>query len=117
MWSEIGFESLCKFASGQHDVSSTTLAFQPNVCTETDHCPFIGTARVLFAQAQVVIELQVGKHRNTSIQSPLNMSDFVYRLCLMDEEDYILNYDKLRAKNPPNRYVRSYGIKRNYVAP
>ena len=62
MFSEIRFESFCKFASGQHDASSTTLALQPNIGAEPDNRPLVGAARMLFSQTQVIVELQVGKH-------------------------------------------------------
>jgi hypothetical protein len=62
MLSEVGFESLCKLASGQHDVPSTTFTFQTNICTQANHGPFVRAAWMLFPQAQMIVELQVGKH-------------------------------------------------------
>jgi hypothetical protein len=59
---EVGFESLCKFAAGEHDAPSTAFTFQPNIRAKADNGPFIGTARVLFPQAKVVVQLKVGKH-------------------------------------------------------
>ena len=59
---EIGFETFGKFAAGQHDTPSATFAFDANVRAETRDGPFIGAARVLFAEAQVVVEAQVGEH-------------------------------------------------------
>ena len=91
---EVGFETLCKFASGQHDASATDLAFQPNISAQTDNRPFIGTAWMLFAQAQVIVELQVGKHRG----KPGSLDR-------IDDEDYILNYDKLRTKKSTRKRV------------
>lgn len=82
---EVGFESFCKFAAGKHDTPSTAFAFQPNIRAKTDHGPFIGTARVLFPQAQVIVQLKVGKHVLLSIVSTGNSWG-----------NYKLNYDKLR---------------------
>jgi hypothetical protein len=59
---KIGFESLGELAAGEHDASSTSPAFQPNICAQPDHGPFIGAAGVLFAQAQVVVQLEVSEH-------------------------------------------------------
>jgi hypothetical protein len=60
--SEICFEPLCKFASGEHDTPPAAFTFQSNIRAKTRNGPFIGTARVLFAQTQVIIEAEVGKH-------------------------------------------------------
>jgi hypothetical protein len=59
---EIGFESLCQFAAGEHDASAASLAFKPDVRAETRDGPFVGAARVLFAESQVVVEAQVREH-------------------------------------------------------
>ena len=62
MLGEVGFESLRKFASGQHDSSSTAFTFQSDIGAQADHGPFVGTAWMLFSQAQVVVQLKVRKH-------------------------------------------------------
>jgi hypothetical protein len=62
MFGEIGFEPFGKFTAGKHDMASTTFAFEPNICAETGDSPFVGTAGMLFAQAQVIFELEVGEH-------------------------------------------------------
>ena len=59
---QIGFESLGEFAPGEHDSSSTPLTFKPNIRAKTSHRPLIGTTRMLFAEAQVVVEAKVSKH-------------------------------------------------------
>ena len=64
MLGEIGFESLCQFAPCEQDAPSTAFAFQPDIRAETCHSPFVGTARVLFAEPQKVVEVKVGKHGN-----------------------------------------------------
>lgn len=63
MFGEVGFESLGKLPPRQHDAPPTALTFQPDICTETRDYPFIGTARVLFAQSQMVVEAEVREHR------------------------------------------------------
>jgi hypothetical protein len=62
VFGEVGFDSLGEFTTSQHDPSSATPAFQANVRAETDNGPFIGTARVLLAQAQMVVQAKIGKH-------------------------------------------------------
>ena len=62
MFGEVGFEALCQFAPREHDAPSTALAFQPDIRAETCYGPFVGTARMLFAEPQVVIEVKVREH-------------------------------------------------------
>ena len=59
---EIGFEPFGKFAAGEHDVASTAFAFETNIRAEAGNSPFVGTAGMLFTEAQVVFELEVGEH-------------------------------------------------------
>jgi len=51
VFGEIGFESLGKFTTGQHDAPSTALAFQSNIRAEACDGPFIGAAGMLFTEA------------------------------------------------------------------
>ena len=60
MFSEVDFESLCKFAPRQHHAPSAAFAFQPNIRAETRDRPLIGATWMLFAEAQVVVEAKVG---------------------------------------------------------
>jgi hypothetical protein len=62
MFGEIGFEPFGKFTPREHDMASTTFTFEPNIRAETGDSPFVGAAGVLFAQAQVIFELEVGEH-------------------------------------------------------
>lgn len=62
MFSEVDFKSLCQFAPREHDAPSAAFAFQPNIRTETRNSPFVGAARMLLAESQVVIEAKVGEH-------------------------------------------------------
>ena len=74
MLGKIGLESFCKFTAGEHHASSTAFAFQPNIRAETDNGPFIRAAGMLFAQAQMIVQLKVWEHvlnkRMTGNNSP-----------------------------------------------
>jgi hypothetical protein len=59
---EIGFEPFGKFTAGKHDAPATAFTFQPNIRAKPRDNPFIGAAGMLFAQAQVIVELKVWKH-------------------------------------------------------
>ena len=62
MFGDVGFESLGKLTTSQHDPSSTASAFQADVRAETDNGPFIGSGGVLLAQAQVIVQAKIRKH-------------------------------------------------------
>jgi hypothetical protein len=62
VFGEVGFEPFGKLTTGQHDPSSAAPAFQANVRAETDDGPFIGTAGVLLAQSQVIVQAKIRKH-------------------------------------------------------
>jgi hypothetical protein len=59
---EVGFEPLGKFTTGKQNAASTAFALQPNIRAQARNSPFIGTTGMLFAQAQVIVEVQVGEH-------------------------------------------------------
>jgi len=63
MFGEIGFESLCKFAPREHHAPSTAFAFKADIRAEACDGPFIGTAWMLFAESQVIVETEVREHR------------------------------------------------------
>ena len=62
MFSEIGFESLCKFAAREHDAPSAAFTFESNIRAETCDGPLVGAAGMLFTEAQVIVEVEVGEH-------------------------------------------------------
>jgi hypothetical protein len=62
VFGEVGFKSLGKLATGEHDPSPAAFAFQADIRAETNNGPFIGTAGVLLAQAQVIVQAKIGKH-------------------------------------------------------
>ena len=70
MFRQISFESFRQFTAGEHDPPSATFAFQPDIGTETRNNPFVGTARMLFTQAQVVVELEIREHSLCQFQQP-----------------------------------------------
>jgi len=83
MLCEIGFEPLGKLTPGEHYAPSAALAFEPNIRTETCDGPFVGATRMLFAEAEMVVELQVRKHMNypllvSIISLVLKISQTVY---------------------------------------
>jgi hypothetical protein len=57
---QVGFESLGELTPGQKDTPPTAPTLQPDVRAKTDDGPLIGTARMLFAQAELIVETQVG---------------------------------------------------------
>jgi len=63
MYGEIGFKSPGKFAAGEHNVSPTAFTFKAYIRAEACNSPFIRSAWMLFAQAQVIVEAKIGKHQ------------------------------------------------------
>ena len=57
---QVGFESLGQFTPRQHDAPPTALAFESDIRAETCDGPFVGAARVLFSEAEMIVETQVG---------------------------------------------------------
>jgi len=62
MFGKIDLEPFGKFTPGEHDPTATSLAFKSDIRSEACNGPFVGTARMLLAEAQVIIESEVGKH-------------------------------------------------------
>lgn len=69
---KIGFEAFCKFAAGQHDAPSAAFTFEADIRAETRDGPFVGTARVLFTEPQVIVEFEIGKHINNDYIAFIN---------------------------------------------
>ena len=93
MFSEVDFKSLCEFAPREHDASSATFAFQPNICTETCDSPLVRATGVLLAESQVVVEAEVREHGLVSYLLLINRGVDDYY------EYYKLNCDKLQVRN------------------
>jgi len=62
MFGKVGLETFGKFTPGKHNTSCAAFTLESDIRAETDHGPFVGAAGMLFAEAQVVVELQVGEH-------------------------------------------------------
>lgn len=62
MGSQVGFQAPQQLAAGEHHAPPAALAFQANVGAEAEDGPLIGAAGMGFAQAQMVVDLQVRKH-------------------------------------------------------
>ena len=62
MFGEIDFEPFGKFTTGKHDPPAAAFTFQPNIRAQARDDPLIGAAGMLFAQAQVIVEMQFRKH-------------------------------------------------------
>ena len=56
MLCKVGLESFSKLAPGQQDAPSTAFAFESDVRAQTSDGPLIRTARVLFTEAEVIVE-------------------------------------------------------------
>jgi hypothetical protein len=63
VFSQIGFESFGKFTPRKHNTPCTAFTFETNIRAKSNHGPFVGAAGMLFAEAQVIVELQVGEHK------------------------------------------------------
>ena len=62
VFGEVGFKPFGKFTAGKHDAASAAFTFETDIRAEAYDGPFVGTARMLFAEAQVIVELEVGEH-------------------------------------------------------
>jgi len=62
VFGKVGFEPFGKFTTGKHNVAPAAFAFEPDIRAKAYDVPFIGATRVLFAEAQVVVELKVREH-------------------------------------------------------
>ena len=60
MLCQVCFESFGKFTSGKHHPPATTFALEPDIRAETSDNPFVGATRMLFSEAELIIEAEVG---------------------------------------------------------
>ena len=60
MFCKVGFESLGKFTPREQDAPTAAFAFEPDIRAKSRDGPFIGAARMLFSEAKVIVEMQVG---------------------------------------------------------
>jgi len=59
---EVGLEPPHQLAAGEHHAPTAALALQADIRAEADDGPLVGAAGMGLSQAQVIVELQVGKH-------------------------------------------------------
>ena len=71
VFGEIGFKPFGKFTPGKHDMASATFTFEPDIRAEARDSPFVRAARMLFAKAEMVMELKVGEHGLTRIKDEM----------------------------------------------
>ena len=62
MYGKIDLEPFGKFTPCKHDTACASFALEADIRAETRDGPFVGAARMLFAEAQVVVEAKVGEH-------------------------------------------------------
>ncbi len=60
MFCKISFKSLCKFTPREHDAPPAARALEPNVRAQPCDGPLIGTARMLFSEAETIVETKIG---------------------------------------------------------
>jgi hypothetical protein len=56
---KVGFESLGKFAPRQEDAPSAAFALESDIRAEPRDGPLIGATRMLFSEAEMIVETQV----------------------------------------------------------
>jgi len=57
---KVHFESLCQLTPCQQNTPPAALAFEPDIRAEAYHGPLVGAAGMLFAEAKMIVETQVG---------------------------------------------------------
>ncbi len=60
MFCQAGFESLGKFTPREHNPSAAAFAFEADIRTQTRNGPLIGAAGMLFSEAEMIVEMEVG---------------------------------------------------------
>ena len=62
MFCKVGFQSLGKFTPREHNPSPAAFAFEADIRAKACDGPFVRAARMLFAEAKMIVEAQVGQH-------------------------------------------------------
>lgn len=60
MLGQVRFEPFGKLTPCQQDAPPAALAFEPDICAQARDNPLIRATGMLFSQAQVILETQVG---------------------------------------------------------
>ena len=62
MLGQVGFQSLGKLTPRQQDAPPAAFAFEPDIRAETRDGPFVGAARMLFSETEMIVQAQVRQH-------------------------------------------------------
>jgi hypothetical protein len=57
---QVGFESLGKLTSREHNTPATAFAFEADIRTQACNGPLIGAAGMLFSEAEMIVQMEVG---------------------------------------------------------
>ena len=68
---EVGFEAFGEFTPCKHNTPPASFTFESDIRAETRNSPFVGAARMLFAESQVIVEAKVGEHGFTQTSEVL----------------------------------------------
>lgn len=60
MLGQVGFESPGKLTPREHDTPPTAFAFEPDIRAKPRDSPLVGAARMLFSEAEKIVDAQVG---------------------------------------------------------
>lgn len=63
LFCQVGFHAPGEFAPGEQDAMPAALAFQADIRAQANHGPLVRAARMWLAQAHMIVQLQVGKHK------------------------------------------------------
>lgn len=56
MLGKVGFQSLGEFTPGQQDAPAAAFALKPDIRAQARDVPFVGAARVLFSEAEMIVK-------------------------------------------------------------
>ena len=59
---KVDFQSPGKFTAREHDSSPAAFTFKPDIRAQARNDPFIRAARVLFSEAELIVEAEVREH-------------------------------------------------------
>ena len=60
MLCQVSFKSLGKLTPCEQDAPSTAFAFEPDIRAKPRDGPLIGAARMLFSEAEMIVDAQIG---------------------------------------------------------
>jgi len=71
---EVGFEAFGKFAPRKQYTPPASFAFEPDIRAETRDRPFVGAARMLFAETQVIVETEIREHFSPRLRKSFDVN-------------------------------------------